>query len=131
MVLIPAWRISTRRLLVIGSVVAALSIASLGILVWGVAQSARPPHGGLTRAQAIQAAWEHVDAGAVSVASSEVRKDFNTGFDLPVHRWSWVVTFNGHWQLLCQGPCDRTTEWVAIDYSTGSWIASQYSYPAH
>jgi hypothetical protein len=130
MVLVPVLPVSKRRILLLGAIVMVLALASLTILFFGVA-TAGPPRGGLTRAQAIQAAWEHVDAGAVSVASSEIRQDFNTGFDLPVHRWAWVVTFNGHWQLLCQGPCDRTTEWVAIDYSTGSWIASQYSYPAH
>jgi len=128
MVLVQVWRISTKRLYVISSVVVILSIASLAILFWGMTQ-AGPPRGGLTRTQAIQAAWEHVDPGALAVASAEVRKDFNPGFDLPVHPWAWVVTFNGHWQLLCSGACDRTTEWVAIDYGTGVWIASQYSYP--
>jgi len=128
MLLVPAWRISTKRLYAICAVVGILSLASLGLLLWGKTQ-AGPPPGGLSRSQATQAAWTHVDAGATAVASSELRKDFNTGFDLPVHRWTWVVTFYGHWELLCQGPCDRTTEWVAIDYSTGQWIASEYSYP--
>jgi len=127
--MIPALRVSTRRLVVIGSIVTVLSLASLGILAWGATQGGGPPRGGLTRTQAIQAAWDHVDPGAVGVASAEVRQDFNTGFDLPVHQWAWIVTFNGHWQLLCSGACDRTTEWVAIDYGTGIWIASQYSYP--
>ena len=127
MLLVPAWRISTKRLYAICVVVFILSVASLAILIWGPAL-AGPPRGGLTRTQAIEAAWPHADAGAVGVVSSEVRRDFNTGFDLPVHRWAWVVTFSGHWQLLCDGACDRTTEWVAIDYSTGVWIASEYSY---
>ena len=70
-----------------------------------------------------------MDPGALGVTSAEVREDFNTGFDLPVHHWAWIVTFNGTWQLLCSGACDRTTEWVAIDYGSGVWIASQYSYP--
>src|ERR1700736_2486433 len=130
MVLIPVLPVAKRRILVLSAVVVVLSVTSLAILLWGTAQSG-PPRGGLTRTQAVQAAWAHADAGAIGVASSEVRKDFNTGFDLPVHRWVWVVTFYGHWELLCQGPCDRTTEWVAIDYSTGEWIASQYSYPTH
>ena len=128
MVLMPARQVSIKKLVVIGSAGVVLALASIAILIWGPAQ-AGPPSGGLTRTQAIQVAWEHVDTGAAGVASSEVRKDFNTGFDVPVHHWAWIVTFYGHWELLCQGACDRTTEWVAIDYSSGEWIASQYSYP--
>jgi hypothetical protein len=130
MALIPAGLLSIKRLLAIGAMVVLLAIGSLAILIWAPAQ-AGPPRSGLTRTQAIEAAWPHADAGAIGVVSSEVRKDFNTGFDLPIHHWAWVVTFYGHWQLLCDGACDRTTEWVAIDYSTGVWIASQYSYQAH
>jgi len=52
-----------------------------------------------------------------------------TGFDIPIHDQAWVVTFSGQWHLLCEGGCDPTTEGVAIDYSTGEWIASQYSFP--
>ena len=128
MVLIRTRLVSTKRLLAIGIVVVLLAIGSLVVLIWGATQGG-PPRGGLTRTQAVQAAWNHADRGALSVLSSEVRKDFNTGSDLPIHRWAWVVTFYGHWQLLCDGPCDRTTEWVAIDYGTGEWIASEYSYP--
>jgi hypothetical protein len=128
---VPILPVSKRRILILGSIVTVLALASLGILAWGQSQAGGPPRGGLTRTQAIQAAWDHVDPGAVGVASAEVRQDFNTGFDLPVHHWAWIVTFNGHWQLLCSGPCDRTTEWVAIDYGTGIWIASQFSYPSH
>jgi hypothetical protein len=129
MVLIRARLVSTKRLFAIAAVVVLLAIGSLAILIGGTAQTG-PPRGGPTRTQAIQAAWTHADTGSLSVVSSEVRKDFYTGFDLPVHRWAWVVTFYGHWQLLCDGACDRTTEWVAIDYGTGAWIASQYSYPS-
>jgi hypothetical protein len=128
MVLIRARRVSTKGLWAIAAVVVLLAIGSVALLIWGTAQ-AGPPRGGLTQTQAIQAAWNHADIGAIGVASSEVRQDFHTGFDLPVHHWTWVVTFYGHWQLLCDGACDRTTEWVAIDYGTGGWIASQYSYP--
>ena len=99
MALIPAGLLPIKRLLAIGGVVVLLAIGSLAILVWAPAQ-AGPPRGGLTRTQAIEAAWPHADAGAVGVVTSEVRKDFNTG------------------------------EWVAIDYSTGGRIASQYSYQA-
>jgi hypothetical protein len=120
--------VGRKRLIVMCVIVAVLSSAALVILIWGRVQDGAP-RGGLTRTEAIQAATAHVDSGAIGVASSEVRKDFNTGFDLPVHRWVWVVTFYGHWELLCDGACDRTTEWVAIDYGTGEWIASQYSYP--
>jgi hypothetical protein len=61
--------------------------------------------------------------------SAEITRDFKT------HHWAWVVTFNGQWHLLCSGhvtdgSCDPTTEWVAIDFYTGQWIASQFSYPA-
>ena len=128
---VPVLPVSQRRILILGSVVTVLALASLGILVWGMSQAGGPPRGGLTRTQATQAAWEHVDKGAIGVASVEVHKDFNTGFDLPVHHWAWIVTFYGHWELLCTGACDRTTEWVAIDYASGNWIASQYSYPSH
>ena len=128
MVLIPARLVWRKRIFALATVVVILSIASLAILIWARAQDG-PPRGGITRSQAIQAAWEHVGSGAEGVASAEVRKDFNPGFDLPVRRWAWVVTFYGHWQLICQGVCDRTTVWVAIDYATGVWIASQYSYP--
>jgi hypothetical protein len=126
--LVPAYSVSRKRLLVLGGVGLLLSVAVLVLLLWS-----SPPRGGLTRAQAIQAAWTHVDKGAVAVSSAEVRQNFNTGFDLPIHRWAWVVTFSGQWHLLCQGGpegCDPTTEWVAIDYSTGDWIASQHSYPS-
>jgi hypothetical protein len=129
MILIPVLPVSRKRIVIISLVVSLLSIAALAILLWA-AVPAGPPRGGLTRAQAIAAAWEHVNPGAVGVASAAVQKDFNTGFDLPVHHWTWIVTFYGHWELLCQGACDRTTEWVAVDYFSGTWIASQYSYPS-
>jgi hypothetical protein len=129
MVVIRAGLASTKRLFAIGALVVLLAIALLAILVWGPAQWSPPP-GGLPQAQAIQLAWAHTGDGAVGIVSAEVHKDFNTGFDLPIHRWAWVVTFYGHWELLCHGSCDRTTEWVALDYSTGEWIASQYSYPS-
>jgi hypothetical protein len=132
MVRISARLVSTKRLFAISAVVVLLALGSLALLLWGTTQGG-PPRGGLTRAQAIQAAWTHVDKGAVAVSSAEVRRDFNTGFDLPIHRWAWVVTFSGQWHLLCQGGpegCDPTTEWVAIDYYTGDWIASQHSYPS-
>ena len=131
MVPVLARLVSTKRLFAIGAVVVLLAIGTLVLLIWGTEQGG-PPRGGLTQTQAVQAAWNHVDNGALSVVSSEVRKDFKTGFDLPVHHWAWVVTFTGQWHLLRQGGpegCDPTTEWVAIDYSTGDWIASQYSYP--
>ena len=113
----------------ISLVVIALSLASLALLLWP-----SPPSGGLTRAEAVQVGWTHVDKGAVAVSYAEIRRDFNTGFDLPTHHWAWVVAFTGQWHLLCQGGpegCDPTTEWVAIDYFTGDWIASQHSYPTH
>ncbi|MDQ6714246.1 MAG: hypothetical protein M3Z28_13825 [Candidatus Dormibacteraeota bacterium] len=98
-------------------------------------QSLDSPGSGISRSDAVQLAWEHSGQGAVTVRSAEIKRDFVTGFDLPSHRWAWVVTFNGHWQLICSGhvtdgSCDPTSQWVAIDYYTGQWIASQFSYPA-
>jgi hypothetical protein len=97
-------------------------------------QSLDSPGSGITRSAAIQRASEHSGHGAVSVRSAEIQRNFQTGFDLPIHHWAWVVTFNGQWQLICSGhvtdgSCDPTSQWVAIDYYTGQWIASQFSYP--
>ncbi|TMC42924.1 MAG: hypothetical protein E6J25_06845 [Chloroflexi bacterium] len=119
--------LSPTRLRTLGVIVIILVVASLAILLWP-----RPPHGGLSRTDAIRVAWEHVQAGAVGVSGSEVRHNFDSGFGLPVHSWAWVITFNGQWHLLCQGHgggCDPTSEWVAIDYYSGDWIASQHAYP--
>ena len=98
-------------------------------------QSPDRPGNGISASDAIQRAWEHSGEGAVGVRSAEIKRDFVTGFDLPTHHWAWVVTFNGQWHLLCSGhvtdeSCDPTSQWVAIDYYTGQWIASQFSYPA-
>ncbi|HET9050970.1 MAG TPA: hypothetical protein VFO60_04660 [Candidatus Dormibacteraeota bacterium] len=68
--------------------------------------------------------------------SAEVRHDFASaplGHVVPAHPWTWVVTFRGRWELLCETSpdgCVVTSEWVAVDYYTGAWIASQYAYPA-
>jgi len=67
--------------------------------------------------------------------SAEIKRDFHAGFDPPKHDWAWVVTLNGQWHLLCSGhvtdeSCDPTSQWVAIDYYTGLWLAAQFSYPA-
>jgi hypothetical protein len=102
-----------------------LSLALLALRLWP-----NSPHGGLSQSEAIQIAWTHVDQGATGVSTAEVRHNFHTGFDIPIHDQAWVVTFAGQWHLTCAGGCDPTTEWVAIDYYTGEWIASQYSYPA-
>ena len=102
-----------------------LGLTFLAIRLWPTS-----PQVGLSQAAAIQIAWTHVDQGATGVSSAEVRHDFHTGFDIPIHDQTWVVTFAGQWHLLCAGGCDPTTEWVAIDYFTGEWIASQYSYPS-
>jgi hypothetical protein len=117
-------------LLLGGLAVVALLVAVLG------RQLAERPGNGISRSEAIQVAWQHAGSGADAVMSVEIRQNFNTGFDLPTHRWAWVVSFNGQWHLLCSGhttdrSCDPTTEWVAIDYYSGDWIASQYSYPHH
>jgi hypothetical protein len=91
------------------------------------------PYGGLDRTAAIHAARQHLtpgggDPSSESVISADVRQDFDTGFGLPRHRWSWVVNFRGNWALACTGACVATSEWVAVDYYTGDWIASQHSY---
>ncbi len=116
--------VRNRRLLVLAGLVILLGLSLLAVRLWPTG-----PHGGLSRAAAVQIAWTHVNQGANGVLSSEVRHNFHTGFDIPIHDQAWVVTFRGQWHLLCGGGCDPTSEWVAIDYYTGEWIASQYSYP--
>jgi hypothetical protein len=115
-----------------------LFLAGLAVVVALAAtlalQSLDSPGNGISRSAAIQLASEHSGHGAVSVRSAEIQRNFQTGFDLPIHHWAWVVTFNGQWQLICSGhvtdgSCDPTSQWVAIDYYTGQWIASQFSYP--
>jgi hypothetical protein len=126
-------RFPRRRILLVLAdlaVVVAIAVAlALG------AQSPDSPGSGISRSEAVQLAWQHTGSGAVTVLSAEIKRDFRTGFDLPAHHWAWVVTFNGQWHLLCSGhvtdgSCDPTSQWVAIDYYTGQWIASQFSYPA-
>jgi hypothetical protein len=116
-----------------------LFLAGLAVVVAVAAtlalQSLDSPGNGISRSAAIQLASEHSGPGAVSVRSAEIQRKFQTGYDLPIHHWAWVVIFNGQWHLLCSGhvtdgSCDPTSQWVAIDYTTGQWIASQYSYPA-
>jgi hypothetical protein len=111
-----------------------LAVVLTAALVLGV-QQLESPGSGISRSDAIQLAWQHSGTGALTVRSAEIKRNFQTGFHQPTHRWAWVVTFNGQWQLLCSGhttdgSCDPTSQWVAIDYYTGQWIASQFSYPA-
>src|SRR5712664_3967837 len=110
--------------LVGGLALVALAVALLG------AQAIDRPGNGISQSEAITVAWQHTGAGAVGVTSAEVKHNFRTGFDLPIHRWAWVVTFTGQWHLLCSGhtpdgSCDPTSQWVSIDYYTGQWIASE------
>ena len=127
--LVSAMLVRKRLLLfLIGVAVLASVAVSLGV------QSVDRPGKGISSSDAIQLAWEHSGPGAVSVRSADIKRNFRTGFDLPTHPWAWVVTFNGQWHLLCSGhvtdgSCDPTSQWVAIDYHTGQWIASQFSYP--
>ena len=121
-----ARKVAARRLLVVVGLAILLCIGFLADRVWAT----RTPSG-LSQAAAIQIAWTHVDTGATGVISAEVRSNYQTGFDIPTHPKAWVVTFAGQWHLLCEGSCDPTTEWVAIDYYNGEWIASEYSYRAH
>lgn len=105
------------------------------VVVLLVVQSKDRPGNGVSQSQAITVAWQHTGSGAVAVTRAEVKHNFQTGFDLPTHRWAWIVTFSGQWHLLCSGhvsdtSCDPTSQWVAVDYYTGKWIASQFSFPA-
>ena len=121
-----------RMLLLLGGLVMVVTVAV------GLALAVQPPDkpgSGISQSDAVQLAWQHAGTGAVTVRSAEIKRDFRTGFDLPAHHWAWVVTFNGQWHLLCSGhvtdgSCDPTSQWVAIDYYTGHWIASQFAYPA-
>jgi hypothetical protein len=127
-------RFSTKRvLLLLGGL--AMVVAVLTVVTALGLQSLDSPGKGISRSEAVQLAWEHSGQVAVTVRSAEIKRNFQTGFDLPTHHWAWVVTFNGQWHLLCSGhvtdgSCDPTSQWVAIDYYTGQWIASQFSYPA-
>jgi len=119
-----------RMLLLLGGLAVIVAVVTALAL-----QSPDRPGNGISASDAVQRAWEHSNQGAITVRSAEIKRNFVTGFDLPTHHWAWVVTFNGQWHLLCSGhvtdgSCDPTSEWVAIDYYTGRWIASQYSYPA-
>ena len=111
-----------------------LGVVITAVVVLGVEQLENPGSG-ISRSNAVQLAWQHSGTGALIVRSAEIKRNFQTGFDQPTHRWAWVVTFNGQWHLLCSGhttdgSCDPTSQWVAIDYYSGQWIASQFSYPA-
>jgi hypothetical protein len=131
----PAGRLSRRRtLLLLGGLAVAITVVMALVMALGN-QPPDTPGSGISRSDAIQLAWAETGSGAVSVRSAEIKRDFQTGFDVPKHHWAWVVIFNGQWQLLCSGhvtneSCDRTSQWVAIDYYTGQWIASQFAYPA-
>jgi hypothetical protein len=121
-------------LLLLGGLAVAVAVVMALVMALGN-QPPDSPGSGISRSDAVQLASEHTDSGAVTLRSAEIKRDFQTGFDLPKHHWAWVVTFNGQWHLLCSGhvtdgSCDPTSQWVAIDYYTGHWIASQFSYPA-
>lgn len=88
-----------------------------------------PPAGGLDRAAAIRAANSHAGPEAVAVISAEVRHNFKTGLPVPAAPGVWLVTYQGHWSLICTENCTRTSEWVAVDYLTGRWVASEFSHP--
>src|ERR1700738_3585049 len=115
----------SRRLILISAVTGVLAIAAIVVVVL-LSQS---PGRGLSQDNAVRIARTHVSAAATSVLSTEVRPNFATGFGLPVHKWTWLVTFTGHWEIACSGNCVSSSEWVAIDYYTGAWIASQFEYP--
>ena len=124
-------RVSRRWTLILlgGLFVVVLVIGLLAV------QSLERPGTGISRSDAIKVAWEHTGSGAVAVNSADIRHNFRTGLNVRAHSWAWVVTFSGQWRLLCSGhttdgSCDPTSEWVAIDYYTGEWIASEFSYPA-
>ena len=119
--------ITPKRLLVVVGVLLIAALALVAVNLW-------PPRGGLSEADAVGIARAHTDPGATYVRSADLQHNFDArlGARVLVHKWAWVVTFNGQWHLLCSasnGGCDPSTEWVAIDYDTGEWTASQYSYP--
>lgn len=114
----------SKSVLITGSILAVLVIGLAIIKLWPTG-----PHGGLSQSDAIRIAQAHAGPQATSVIAAEIRENFNTGFNIPIHRWSWVVTFSGTWELICTGACTRRSEWVAIDYYTGQWIASEFAYP--
>jgi hypothetical protein len=122
--------VSRKWLLLLGGLFAvALVVALLAV------QSLDRPGTGISRSDAVKLAWEHTGPGAVAVSSAEIRHNFKTGLDVRAPSWAWIVTFSGQWHLLCSGhttdgSCDPTSQWVAIDYYTGTWIASEFSYPA-
>ena len=127
-------RLSKKRtLLLLGGLALIVTVVTV-VTALGL-RSMDNPGKGISGSDAVQRAWDHAGQGAVTVRSAEIKRNFVTGFDLPTHHWAWIVTFNGQWHLLCSGhvtdgSCDPTSEWVAIDYYTGEWIASQHSYPA-
>ena len=127
-------RLSKKRtLLLLGGLALIVTVVTV-VTALGLPSKDNPGKG-ISGSDAVQLAWDHAGQGAVTVRSAEIKRNFVTGFDLPTHHWAWVVTFNGQWHLLCSGhvtdgSCDPTSEWVAIDYYTGQWIASQFSYPA-
>jgi hypothetical protein len=121
----------SRRRLLIAAVLACSAVAALLVAI--SVDQPFDPHGGITRSAAIALAQTHVDPGASSGASAVVRHDvmrpWPGGRD--IHLWVWLVTFRGQWELMCAGSgCSPTTEWVAIDYYTGAWMGSEYTYPS-
>jgi hypothetical protein len=128
-------KFSRKRTLLLLSGLAVVLVVGLAIVAALGLRPVDSPGRGISQADAIHLAWDHTGQGAISVRSAEIRRNFQTGFNLPTHHWTWLVTFNGQWHLLCSGhvtdgSCDPTSQWVAIDYYGGQWIASQFSYPA-
>jgi len=91
-------------LLLGGLFVVVVVVALLGV------QSLERPGTGISRSDAIKVAWS---------TRAPVRS--------PSTPPTWHLLCSGH---TTDGSCDPTSQWVAIDYYTGEWIASEFSYPA-
>jgi hypothetical protein len=116
------------------SLLATVLLAPSVVAVLVATGSAGPGAPGVTRDAAIRVARNLSDAGATSLVSAVVQHDVVvTWGGNDIHQWVWLVTFRGQWHLMCgaiSDTCDPTTEWVAIDYSTGAWVRSEFTSPA-
>lgn len=124
---------STIRRALLTGVLVCPSLAA--IIVAATTSSPGNPGVGIAQDAAIHIARGVADTGVVGLASAVVRHDVTSRYPggRDIHQWVWLVTFRGQWQLLCSGSsdsCNPTTEWVAVDYYTGAWLRSEFSYPA-
>ena len=109
-----------------------LTPSAVAVLV--ATSDAGPRTPGVTRDTAIRVARNLTDPGATDLLSAVIKHDVvATWGGNEIHQWVWLVTFRGQWHLMCSATsdtCDPTTEWVAIDYHTGAWVRSEFSFLA-